>query len=140
MRKTVFAVAALAVAIGVPLVSSIHVSAQVAVLEKGKPTTLHGEIIEISCYKSKGAREGTGAAHLDCAKKCVSEGKAVGLLSDGDGLWALTGDWTKDRNAKLVPYLGQTVDVTGVRVFLSNSYDIRQTFEIQKITPVKKGN
>src|SRR5262245_62142747 len=98
MRRSLFTVAAgLCGALGVLLVSGTQSSSQV--LEKGKTMTLRGEIIEISCYRSKGVKEGTGAAHLDCAKKCVSEGKAVGLLSEGDGLWALAGDLTKDKNA-----------------------------------------
>ena len=128
----------IATAVAGTLLSVAALSAQLAVIEKGKPTTLRGEIIEISCYQKKGVTEGTGAGHVACAKECAKQGKAIGLLSDGDGLFRLVGSMTTDNNAKLVPYFGQIVDVTGVQVFVSNSYDIRQSFEVQKVTPVKK--
>lgn len=120
------------------LLSVASAGAQLAVIEKGKPTTLRGEVVEISCYQKKGVTEGTGAAHLACAKDCAKQGKALGLLSEGDGLFRLVGAMTNDNNARLVPYLGQVVDVTGVQVVVSNSYDIRQSFEAQKVTAVKK--
>ena len=120
------------------LLTVASAGAQLAVIEKGKPTTLRGEIIEISCYQKKGVAEGTGAGHVACAKECAKQGKAIGLLSEGDGLFKLVGSMTTDNNAKLVPYLGRIVDVTGVQVFVSSSYAIRQSFEVQKVTPVKK--
>jgi hypothetical protein len=130
----------IATAVAGCLLNGASVGAQLAVIEKGKPTTLRGEIVEISCYQKKGVAGGTGAEHVACAKDCAKQGKALGLLSEGDGLFRLIGNITNDNNAKLVPYIGQTVDVSGVQVFLSNSYDIRQSFEVQKIAAVKKGS
>jgi hypothetical protein len=112
--------------------------AQVNVIERGKPTTLRGEVVEISCYQAKGIAGGTGAAHIACAKECAAKGRALGLLTEGDGLFRIVGDMTANNNAKLVPYLGQTVDVSGEQVLLSNTYDIRQNFDAKAVTVVKK--
>ena len=51
--------------------------AQEPVIKRSAPMTLTGEIVDISCYKSKGVAGGTGAAHVDCAKICMlAEGRA----------------------------------------------------------------
>jgi hypothetical protein len=100
--------------------------------------TLTGEIVDISCYKQKGVAAATGAAHVDCAKLCVrTKGASVGILSDGDGLFRLWGNMARDQYAKLVPYLGQNVEITGTEVMLSNNYDVR-SFDVQTIKAAKK--
>lgn len=100
--------------------------------------TLTGEVVEISCYKQKGVAAGTGAAHVECAKLCVrTKNTALGILSDGDGLFRLWGTMARDKYAKLLPYVGQTVEVTGTEVMLSNNYDVR-SFEVQSIKAAKK--
>jgi hypothetical protein len=123
-----------ALALALPLTSS----AQEPVINRGAPTTLTGEIVDISCYKQKGVAAGTGAAHMDCAKLCVrTKGAGVGILSDGDGLFRLWGNMARDQYAKLVPYLGQNVEITGTEVMLSNNYDVR-SFDVQTIKAAKK--
>jgi hypothetical protein len=121
------------------LLAAVPLVAQVGVIERGKPTTLRGEIVEISCYQKKGVAGGTGEAHIACAKDCAAKGLALGLLTEGDGLYRIVGSLTDGNNAKLVPHIGQTVDLYGASVLLSNTYDIRQNFEAQKVTPVRKG-
>lgn len=123
-----------AVALALPLTSS----AQEPVINRGAPMTLTGEVVDISCYKQKGVAAGTGAAHADCAKLCVrTKGAGLGILSDGDGLFRLWGTMAKDQYAKLVPYLGQKVEITGTEVMLSNNYDVR-SFDVQTIKAAKK--
>ena len=95
--------------------------------------TMTGELVDMSCYKAKGVAAGTGAAHADCAKICIlQKDAAVGILTDGDGLYRIWGAAAKDKYAKLLPYLGQTVEVTGTEVVLSNNYDAR-SFDLQTI-------
>jgi len=122
----------------ISVLAVVPLFAQLAVIDKGKPTTLRGEIVEISCYQKKGVAGGTGADHIACAKDCASKGLALGILTEGDGLFRIVGGLTADNNAKLVPHIGRTVDLYGAQVLLSNTYDVRQNFEAQKITPVKK--
>src|SRR5262245_16656415 len=107
--------------------------AQEPVIKRSAPMTLTGEIVDISCYKSKGVAGGTGAAHVDCAKMCVlDKGAQVGILSDGDGLFKIWGAAAKDKYAKVMPYIGQQVEITGTEVTLSNNYDVR-SFELQTV-------
>lgn len=122
----------------VMLSSLAIVSAQEPVISRGSPMTLTGEVVDISCYKQKAVAGGTGAAHVACAKECVAKkGSALGILSDGDGLFRLWGNLARDKYAKLVPYIGQTVEITGTEVRLSNNYDVR-SFDVQKIRTKKR--
>ena len=137
MEGTMRKVGALAIAAWL-LPSLAIVSAQEPVINRGAPMTLTGEIVDIACYKQKAVAGGTGAAHVACAKECVAtKGAALGILSDGDGLFRLWGSLSKDKYAKLVPYIGQTVEITGTQVMLSNNYDVR-SFDVHKITALKK--
>jgi hypothetical protein len=120
-----------------PLRASGRDGGQEPVINRSAPMTLTGEVVEISCYKQKGVAAGTGAAHVACAKVCVLEkNAALGILSDGDGLFRLWGAMARDKYAKLLPYVGQTVVITGTEVMLSNNYDVR-SFEVQSIKPRK---
>ena len=110
---------------------------QEPVISRSAPMTLTGEIVDISCYKQKGVAAGTGAAHLDCAKVCIlQKGTALGILSDGDGLFRLWGAMARDKYAKLTPYIGQVVEITGTEVVLSNNYDVK-SFDVQTIKAKK---
>jgi hypothetical protein len=111
--------------------------AQEPVIKRSAPLTYTGEIVDISCYKSKGVAGGTGAAHVDCAKICILEkGAQVGVLTDGDGLFRIWGAMAADKYAKVLPYLGQQVEITGTEVTLSNNYDVR-SFDLQTVKRVK---
>ena len=107
--------------------------AQEPVIKRSAPLTYTGEIVDISCYKSKGVAGGTGAAHADCAKICIlQKDAAVGILTDGDGLFKIWGTAAQNKYAKVVPFLGQQVEITGTEVTLSNNYDVR-SFDLQTI-------
>ena len=107
--------------------------AQEPVIKRSAPMTLTGEIVDISCYKSKGVAGGTGAAHVDCARICIlQKDGAVGILSDGDGLFKIWGAAARDKYAKVMPYIGQQVEITGTEVTLSNNYDVR-SFDLQTV-------
>lgn len=107
--------------------------AQEPVIKRSPSMTLTGEIVDISCYKSKGVAGGTGAAHVDCAKICIlQKDGAVGILTDGDGLYRIWGSAAQNKYAKVMPYIGQTVEITGTEVTLSNNYDVR-SFDLQTV-------
>jgi hypothetical protein len=132
MRNLVLVIAGLALSAGVSL------SSQDPVIRRGAPMTLSGEIVDIRCYKEKGVAAGTGAAHVDCAKICIrTKDAGVGILTDGDGLFRIWGNMAGDKFAKMLPYVGQTVEITGTEVTLSNNYDVR-SFDVQTIK-AKKG-
>jgi hypothetical protein len=115
------------------LVAGVSVTAQEPVIKRSAPMTMTGEIVDISCYKTKGVAGGTGAAHVDCAKICILEkGAQVGILTDGDGLFKLWGPMATNKYAKVMPFLGQQVEITGTEVTLSNNYDVR-SFDLQTV-------
>lgn len=94
------------------------VAVAVVVLSLGGPApraqelTLTGEIVEVSCF-AKGVDKSTGAAHVACAKDCVSKGQALGILTDGDGLIKITGAYAANKYAKLIDYVGKQVELRG---------------------------
>lgn len=81
----------------------------------GEEVTLKGEVVEVSCYSKQGVAKGTGAAHVSCAIDCAKQGKPLGLLTDGDGLFKFVGDYTENNSAKLIPFIGKQVEVKGTR-------------------------
>src|SRR5688500_19774309 len=94
------------------IVVSVTLAGQEPVIKRSAPMTLAGEIVDISCYKSKGVAGGTGAAHVDCAKMCIlQKDGAVGILTDGDGLYRIWGSAAQNKYAKVMPYIGQTVEI-----------------------------
>jgi hypothetical protein len=128
-----------AVALAVAVIAGGRVSTQDPVIRRGATMTLTGEIIDIPCYKEKGVAAGTGAAHVECAKICVrTKDAGVGILTDGDGLFRIWGNMARDKYAKMLPYIGQTVEITGMEVVLSNNYDVR-SFDVQTIRAKKGG-
>jgi hypothetical protein len=115
----------------------VGLTAQEPVINRGPSITLTGEVVDISCYKEKGVAAGAGKAHIECAKMCVRDkGASLGILTDGDGLFRLWGDMARDKYAKLVPHIGQTVEITGNQVTLSNNYDVR-SFEVKTVKAKK---
>jgi hypothetical protein len=119
------------------LAAGVRPMLQEPVINRGPAATLTGEVVDISCYKAKGVAGGTGKAHIECAKMCVRDkGASLGILTDGDGLFRLWGDLSHDKYAKLVPYIGQTVEITGNQVTLSNNYDVR-SFDVKTIKAKK---
>jgi hypothetical protein len=100
----------------------------------GEDVTLKGEVVDVSCYSKQGVAKGTGAAHLSCALDCAKQGKPLGILTDGDGLFKFVGDYTENNNAKLLPFVGKKVEVRGTRDrYTDYTIAIRPT----KITVIK---
>lgn len=90
-------------------------AAWVVVNAADEELALKGELIEVSCYSKLGVEKSTGPAHASCAKDCAAKGLALGVLTDGDGLVKITGAFTENKNAKLLPFVGKKVDVRGNR-------------------------
>ena len=95
--------------------------------------TMTGEIVDISCYKSKGVAGGTGAAHVDCAKICMLEKGARSASSPTATACSGSGAPPPRTNTRrCMPYIGQQVEITGTEVTLSNNYDVR-SFDLQTV-------
>ena len=75
--------------------------------------TITGELVDHACYTKRGAENGSGSAHAQCAKDCAMKGMGVALVTSGGDVYMLSGDVTADNNAALVPHMSHTVEVTG---------------------------
>lgn len=98
-----------------------------------QPLTVRGEIVEVSCYTKLGIEKSTGAAHVACAKECVAKGQPLAILTDGDGLIKITGDYATEKYAKLLPYVGRQVEVTGTP---DRYLDYSRAINVTKLAPI----
>lgn len=78
---------------------------------KGSMGSWTGEVIDVACYASKGAK---GSGHAECGKGCVKAGLPVGLLVDGT-TYLLIGSDHKPMNDKLADHVTHMVTVTGTK-------------------------
>jgi hypothetical protein len=73
--------------------------------------TLKGEIADQACYTKD--KNNKGDAHKDCGTSCVKKGGPVALITASGDVYTITGDYTANKNAKLVDHVSHTVEVTG---------------------------
>jgi hypothetical protein len=98
-----------------------------------QPLTVRGEIVEVSCYTKLGIEKSTGTGHVACAKECAAKGQPLAILTDGDGLLKITGDYAADKYAKLVPYVGRQVEVSGTP---DRYLDYSRAIKVTKLAPI----
>lgn len=118
------------------LVLAAAVPAQGPITNRMPPTTMRGTIVEVTCFRQQGAATVSTTEQIACAKKRVAEDGRLGILTEGDGLFQLTGAFSANKFAKLASFIGQRVDVSGAEVVISNNYDYK-SFEAEKIVRVK---
>ncbi len=110
-------------------VSAAAAFAQGPITNRMAPTTMRGTIVEVTCFRQQGAATVSTPEQIGCAKKRVAEGGRLGILTEGDGLFQITGGLSSNNFAKLVPFIGQRVDLSGAEVVISNNYDYK-SFEV----------
>ncbi|MBI3652296.1 MAG: hypothetical protein HY231_14840 [Acidobacteria bacterium] len=90
--------------------ASITVSA--AIKSDAKEVTIKGEVIDQPCYEGKnGAR---GEAHKACALSCAKRGNQLAIVDDKNNVYSITGDYTANKNEKLIAFVAETVEAKGV--------------------------
>jgi hypothetical protein len=74
--------------------------------------TVTGEVVDSACFIKSGAR---GESHRACAQKCGDAGIPLAVVEDGTGsvVWIASVDDMETPNAKLRPFAGRRVTVTG---------------------------
>jgi hypothetical protein len=118
------------------LVTAAALFAQGPVTNRMPPTTMRGTIVEVTCFRQQGAATVSTPEQISCAKKRVAGDGQLGILTEGDGLFQITGAFSTNKYAKLAPFIGQRVDLSGAEVVISNNYDYK-SFEAEKIARVK---
>jgi hypothetical protein len=80
--------------------------------------TVKGQIVDESCYKMD--KSNNGVDHKmpkgdtkDCAIGCAKAGRPMALLTSDGKVYELTGGLAADKNAKIIPHIAHTVEVTG---------------------------
>ncbi|HEV3165556.1 MAG TPA: hypothetical protein VGZ22_16130 [Isosphaeraceae bacterium] len=73
----------------------------------GKPVSLVGEIIDLSCYLQVGKH---GDKHRDCGQKCARNGQPVGLLLQDGTVYTLIDEEHDQRRDGLTTFRQQAVD------------------------------
>jgi len=119
------------------LLSAAAFSQAPVITNRLAPTTMRGTIVEVTCFRQQGAATVSTPEQMGCAKKRVAEDGRLGILTEGDGLFQITGAFAGNKYAKLVPFIGQRVDLSGAEVIISNNYDYK-SFDAEKIAKVKE--
>ena len=73
-------------------------------------TTLTGEIVDMHCYTSRGAR---GEEHAGCANACLSRDVPAGFLADDGTLYLLINEKPVSVKEKVAGKAGRKVTVHG---------------------------
>ena len=80
-----------------------------------KEETVKGQIVDQACYSKE--KSNTGNAHKgmseDCATVCAKKGAPMALLTSDGKVYTITGDYAANMNAKIVPHVSHTVEMTG---------------------------
>ena len=73
--------------------------------------TVKGELVDQTCYMKD--HKNVGEAHKECAATCAKKCQPMAILTEDGKLYQITGDLAANNNAKLVPHVTHTVEVTG---------------------------
>ena len=95
-----------------------------------KPVVVKGELIDTACGKNTE----TGAALESCAKRCAGRGEPVAVYTADGGVYLVTGSFIADKNAKLMDFMGKTVEVTGE---VTKDKDGKMSIAAEKVTIAK---
>jgi hypothetical protein len=80
--------------------------------------TVTGQIIDEDCYtkdkvNNKGRDHKMPADTANCAVGCAKTGAPMALLTADGKVYTIKGDLSANKNAKLVPHVAHTVEITG---------------------------
>jgi hypothetical protein len=94
--------------------------------QSGKPITVVGEIVDLSCYIQLGKH---GEKHRSCGQKCVTNGQPIGLLTQTGAVYMLMPeehdprrDGGVDAKASASDHMGHIVEVSGTQAAV-NGYN-----------------
>jgi hypothetical protein len=73
--------------------------------------TVRGELVDQACYLKD--KKNAGAAHKECADTCAKKGQPVAVVTADGKVYQVTGGLAAGNNAKLVPHMTHTVEITG---------------------------
>lgn len=106
MRKfyAVLAAAAILVAFSSPAVLA---------QKDAKETTISGKLIDGACFTKQGKEKAVADAHNACNVKCAKAGQPLAIFTSKEEVYTVTGDYTKENNAKLIDFVSKQVEAKG---------------------------
>jgi hypothetical protein len=84
-----------------------------------KTETVKGQIVDETCYKMDSANN-KGVDHKmpkgdtkDCAIGCAKAGRPMAVLTADGKVYEIAGGLAANKNEKIIPHVGHTVEITG---------------------------
>ncbi len=74
---------------------------------EGKPVSVVGEVIDLSCYLQVGKH---GDKHRDCGQKCAANGQPIGLLAEDGTVYMLIDEEHDQRRDGLTNFRKQAIE------------------------------
>src|SRR5271154_3426877 len=92
--------------------SILAVTCMAMAADKGSPITVSGWVLDSACAYTKGLDKPISSA---CAKACAKNGSPLVILRDDGAIFLPIDDKvpSSSQNAKLMPFAGERVTVTG---------------------------
>ena len=83
-----------------------------------KTESVTGKVVDMTCYmKDKANNAGVDhkmpADTKECAIACAKKGQPLALLTSDGKVYTIAGGLAADNNAKLIPHISHTVEITG---------------------------
>jgi len=79
--------------------------------QQSTPSTISGEVVDMSCYMGHGAR---GEDHKDCAATCINGGSPMGILTSDNKLYLVVENHKKaEAYTEAKKHAGEMVTLTG---------------------------
>ena len=85
----------------------------------GKPISVVGEIVDLSCYLQVGKH---GDKHRDCGQKCVAAGQPVGLVTKDGTVYTLMDEEHDQRRDRLTEFRKAAIEYMAHIVRVSGTY------------------
>jgi hypothetical protein len=103
------------------LLAGITVATFVVVLGTpawAKTMTVKGQVVDEGCSlkemaEHKGADAKMSAEMDECALECAKRGEPLALLTTDGKVYRIAGGLAANNNAKLIPHMNHTVEITG---------------------------
>jgi len=83
-----------------------------ASIRDDKEVTIKGEVVDQPCYEGKNGARGEG--HKACALSCAKRGNQLAIVDEKNNVYSITGDYSANKNEKLIEFVAETVEVKGV--------------------------
>jgi hypothetical protein len=99
----------------------------------GKPITVVGEVVDLSCYLQLGKH---GMAHAPCGSKCIAAGEAIGIVTKAGQVYLAMAEehdarrdgkttfrkLAADNFSKVISVTGTTTTINGIKTIYVQGY------------------